>query len=333
MKQIQTILRNATRKKDDKLNILTCCTHEPFETIMCKTGHNFYSMQGQYVKVWNKKCRPMPSNYTLLPVNYIPIDLNFDIIMFQTIVGQPQVLNNLAYQNNIPLLRWEHTQAYPYWPRERVLEYKHFSGLENIFITDFSRKTWLYDENESVVIGHAIDTDLFKPNKNVKKNETCLSVVNDWIKRDEPCGFKFWQHITNGMPVTVLGDTPGLSEPAKSVDDLIKNYQECSVFVNTSLLSPIPMSLLEAMACGCAIVSTATAAIPEYLVNGYNGYISNDPSMLKYYINDLLKNPSLQKKLGDNARKTIEEKCNIPDYVKKLNKVFNRVAAMEPTYT
>lgn len=333
MKQIQSILRKATRKEGDKLNILTCATHESAETMMCKTGHNFYSLQGQHCKVWEKKYRPLPSNYTLLPVNYIPIDLDFDIIMFQTIVGQPQILANLAYQNGIPLLRIEHTQAYPNWPRDMILQYKQFSGLENIFITDFSRKTWLYNEDESIVIGHAIDTDLFKPNNKAKKNGTCLSVVNDWVNRDEPCGFRFWQHITQGIPVTVLGNTPGLSEPAKSVDDLVKNYQECSIFVNTSLLSPMPMALLEAMACGCAIVSTETAAIPEYLVNGYNAYISNDPSMLKYYINDLLNNPEKRKKFGNNARKTVESKCSISDYIKKLNNVFNRVAAMEPMYT
>lgn len=333
MKPVQTILRTAQRKKDDKLNILTCCTHEPFETVMCKTGHNFYSIQGKHARVWNKKCRPLPNNYSLLPVDYIPIDIDFDIIMFQTIVGQPQVLSNLAYQNSIPLLRWEHTQAYPNWPQELILEYKKFQGLENIFITDFSRKTWLFNEDEATVIGHAIDTELFKPNKNAKKNGTCLSVVNDWINRDEPCGFRLWQHITQGIPVTVLGDTPGFSQPAKSVEDLVKNYQECSIFVNTSLLSPMPMALLEAMSCGCAIVSTATAAIPEYLVDGYNAYISNDPSMLRYYIEKLLDDPDKRKKFGENARKTVESKCNINDYVKKINKVFYRVANTEPVYT
>ena len=38
---IKSMVRRATMKSSDKLNILTSCTHERYEQNLCKTGHNF----------------------------------------------------------------------------------------------------------------------------------------------------------------------------------------------------------------------------------------------------------------------------------------------------
>ena len=131
----------------------------------------------------------------------------------------------------------------------------------------------------------------FWDNDNVPEREPiCLSVVNDWANRDWCCGFTIWQGVTKGLPVSVLGDTPGLSKPASSFDKLVRAYQSSRIFLNTSTISPVPTSLLEAMACGCAVVSTATCMIPEIIKNGVNGFISNDEEELKEMLVELLNN-------------------------------------------
>ena len=43
---ISSIIRAATRKSG-KLNILTFPTHERYETMLCKTGHNFYAYRAE----------------------------------------------------------------------------------------------------------------------------------------------------------------------------------------------------------------------------------------------------------------------------------------------
>ena len=51
---ITSIIRAATRKKEDKLNILTFPTHERYESMLAKTGHNFYAYRAEGIKDWNE---------------------------------------------------------------------------------------------------------------------------------------------------------------------------------------------------------------------------------------------------------------------------------------
>ena len=94
------------------------------------------------------------------------------------------------------------------------------------------------------------------------------------------------------------------------------------IFYTTSLQSPVPSVLLEAMACGCAVVSTANCMIPEIIENGKNGLISNDPQELRGFLELLLKDEDLAKELGENARKTIVERYNLETFVDNWNKLF-----------
>ena len=64
------------------------------------------------------------------------------------------------------------------------------------------------------------------------------------------------------MPIKVLGDSPGLSKPAESIEALREAYKTSSIFLNTSIHSPVPTVLMEAMASGCAVVSTNNCMIP-----------------------------------------------------------------------
>ena len=80
--------------------------------------------------------------------------------------------------------------------------------------------------------------------------------------------------------------------------------------------------MLEAMACGCAIVSTANCMIPDIIQNGVNGLISNNPQELRSYLEMLLNNDSVAAELGANARKTIEERYSLERFTQSWNKAF-----------
>ena len=90
-------------------------------------------------------------------------------------------------------------------------------------------------------------------------------------------------------------------------------------------LSPIPMSLLEAMACGCAVVSTATCMIPDIIKNGENGFISNDEEELKGMINTLQQDSDLRTKMGKNAQETIKKVFSENNFINNWNEVFKQV--------
>ena len=328
-----SILRAATRKIDEPLNILTFPTHEALETNLCKTGHNFYAIRAQGIKDWNNKYRPLPDNYILLDPKkeqkQIPLDIDFDLVLSQNKFGQMQIAKNLSRLLQLPLISLEHTLPPDIWPKSHIEHLKGQRGHLNVFISEYSREAWGWKPEEALVVHHGINTDTFKPN-NVEKKNSILSVVNDFKNRSWCCGFELWQQITNGLSVSVVGDTPGLSLPSKNISDLINSYNTNTVFLNTSLISPIPMALLEAMSCGCAVVSTATCMIPEIIQNGVNGFISNKPEELRQYCQKLLSDNELNIRMGEAARKTILENFSLDTFVNNWNRIFT--SASEITY-
>jgi hypothetical protein len=327
---ISSIIRSATRKKDGPLNILTFPTHERYETGLCQTGHNFYAYRAQGIKDWNTKYGPTPDNYILLDSNLkenqVPSYVEFDLILSQNKFGQFQTAYPLAQRMNLPLISLEHTLPMPQWSQAQRNQLKSMRGQMNIFISEYSLGEWQWQDNngDTRIIHHMVDTDVFtfsdKP-----RTPQILSVVNDWINRDWCCNFQGWQRITNGLPVRMLGDTPGLSQPAPSIPDLVNEYQSSRIFINTSTISPVPTALLEAMACGCACVSLSTCMIPEIIKDGVNGIISNDEKVLKNACEYLLKNEQFAIELGQNARQTIVEHFHKDRFLNQWNNVFRSV--------
>lgn len=322
---IDKVLRSAKNLK--KYNILCVPTHEAYETGLAKTGHNFYALdRGIYpqfnLKFWNTNYRPRPDNYQIIKTKEFPISVGFDFVLSQNKCGQYQLLSQLAHQYNLPLISLEHTLPVPNNQR-MLIEYGNMRGDFNVFISEYSMEKWGFDSlNEDTwVIHHGIDTETFKPAE-VEKDGAVLSVVNDWVNRDWCCNFSGWNRTVKGLKVRVVGDTPGLSLPATNLEELVSAYQSCSVFYNTSTISPVPTALMEAMSCGAACVSTATCMIPEIIKNGYNGFISNDESELRKYLELLLNDRDLAEEMGANARKTIETNFNQNQFINRWNMLF-----------
>ena len=157
-------------------------------------------------------------------------------------------------------------------------------------------------------------------------------MVNDFANRDYCCNYSGWQRITShikesgwGVDIKLVGScSQGLSKPAESIDDLVTEYSSAQVFLNTSTISPVPSCLLEAMSCGCPIVSTATCMIPEIIEHGVNGFMSNDEEELKKYIKQLIDDEDLRKKMGAAARKTIIENFSEDKFITQWNNIFDK---------
>ena len=327
---IGSITRAATRG-DDPLNILTFPTHERNQSFMAATGHKFWCIRGPNVKDWNTKYAPLPNNIVLFNPDkgerQIPPELDFDLVLSQNKFGQYQIAKPLSQKFHLPLVNIEHTLPHPSWSPSHLNTLRTMQGNINVFITDYSRKAWGWDESNSEVVYHGLDTNLFSPNtKLVAKKHHILSVCNDWKNRDWCCGFEIWKEITQGLAVSVVGDTPGLSKPAASVHELVMKYRESPVFLNTSLISPIPTSLLEAMSCGLACVSTNNCAIPEAIKHGENGFLGNTPQELRSYCQLLLNDSNLCEQMGKEARKTVLEKFSLESFVDNWNSVFRKAA-------
>ena len=76
-----------------------------------------------------------------------------------------------------------------------------------------------------------------------------LKVANDFVGRGNILGYDLFRRVTDGLPVRIVGETPGLSLPAKDLDDLINEYQTSRISINTAHMSPVPYSVLESSCC------------------------------------------------------------------------------------
>ena len=328
---IRTILRNSRRDNQKPLNILSFPTHERYQTNLAETGQNFFLWQGQGIKPWVESYAGVPKGTVLLNPDkgelQIPSHIDIDLVLSQNKFGQFQIAEQIAKQCEVPLVSIEHTLPMSSWPKSHIRSLKKLRGDINIFISEYSRFEWGWDYQEAEVIHHGINHELFCPLPQGQKKETVvLSVVNDWVNRDWCCGFDLWRQITgypeNDIPLNVIGDTPGLSVAASSTEELVSSYQKSRIFLNTSLISPVPTALLEAMSCGCAVVSTETCMIPEIIQNGQNGFMSNDPKMLRQYVETLLNDEGLCLEMGNRARETILNNFGIDNFINSWNEIF-----------
>lgn len=320
---VQRIIQIANSNKKDKYNILTFPTHERYETQLCKTGHNFFAFSHQNLKKWNEEQTELPYNYHILEENDLCDYLNYDFILAQSKFGQIQLATQINQVLQIPIISLEHTTpTFSTMSLEQVEQMRRMTGHFNIFISEYSKQQWGIAGD---VIHHGIDTNKFSPNTDIVKENYILTVANDFVNRDYCLNYTGWKKITNGLKPRLVGDTKGLSLPASSIDNLVEEYNKCAVYFNSTTLSPIPMSLLEAMSCGCAIVSTATCMIPEIIKNGYNGYISNNEEELRRYLEIVLNDEGIRNELGYNARQTIIDMFSELKFINSWNTIFDKV--------
>lgn len=345
MNRIKTILNKVNQKPKDKLQILSFVTHESYQTELAKTGHDFYFLHTQKSKPWDTRFRPMPSNCHV--ITSLLEDLKLDFILSQERFGQLQMALDLSRQTRLPVVHMEHVEPQlDRWSPEHFQNIQKLKGDLNVFITEHNKKSWGYgDDNDAVVIPHGIDTELFNGWNPNREKPYVLYVVNQLEGRDYFCGYKEWKAIKDAVQkehpeieFRLVGDNPGLGKPAKNIQDLVKQYQGCVAYLNTSKLSPVPMSLLEAMSVGCPVFSTAKQEIPNIVApldwnldeGDHNGFCTNNiddliRAIIKYLSSDI----EAQKQISILARETILHNFSSKQFIDDWNKIFTKAYNLE----
>jgi glycosyltransferase involved in cell wall biosynthesis len=95
-------------------------------------------------------------------------------------------------------------------------------------------------------------------------------------------------------------------------DKLADVYSASDVFVLPAIYENFPFAILEAQATGLPVVSTKVGGIPEFLVDGENGFLIDpgDVDQLTQRLLDLLKNPEHAKAMGKHGRELIHERLS-----------------------
>lgn len=98
------------------------------------------------------------------------------------------------------------------------------------------------------------------------------------------------------------------------------------VFVLPSVSEGLPVSILEAMARGKAVVASNIGGIPEVVKDGMTGYLvpPSDPEALTAKILLFLHHPQLAADMGESGRKRVQEAFSLDKMVQEYQSLYER---------
>lgn len=104
------------------------------------------------------------------------------------------------------------------------------------------------------------------------------------------------------------------------LSDVRPAYEKCSVYVLPSYREGLPVTIMEAMAMGRAIVATDVPGCRETVVEGINGYLvpARDADSLAQAMMRFVDNPALATQMGVQSRRLAEERFDVHEVNRQI---------------
>lgn len=267
----------------------------------------------------------------------------------------------VAQKNNVPLVVTFHgfdasRQLNNQWYKDKLPQLFNYASKIIIVSPHMFDALNLHQWKEKVLLlPCGVNVEEFKPFEKEKKDKVQLlhsgRLVNKKGVPDLIRVFAKLYHANSKLHLTVVGDGPELNSCRNiavdlKVDEAISFYgsqphctikkllNETDIFILNSRtaddgdMEGTPVTILEAMSMGKAVISTYHAGIPVVLQDGYNGILvpEKNNNLLERAINDLVADGEKRKKLGIEARRTVEARYSNENNLNILKDVFNEIA-------
>lgn len=225
----------------------------------------------------------------------------------------------------------------------RFLEKLAYRKADAIIVTSKRDKKYIEEKynilSEKIkYIPNYIDTELFKPLNIPKENRICFVGRLEEQKNL----FNLIKAISGlDIKLVIFGagslkrDLQDFSKQLKtdvefkgnvSNKDLPIELNKSKLFILPSLYEGCPKVLLEAMACGLPVIGTDVYGINEIIKHKENGYLcGTDAFLIRKAIIEVLNNKGLQKKLSQNARKTIVQDFSLEKILEKEKNIYDNL--------
>jgi len=183
-----------------------------------------------------------------------------------------------------------------------------------------------------VVYPPSIDFTVFSPSKKEPVNGPCViigTIGRGGVTKGYDYFLKAIENLKKSLKIKILIASPdkkGVVVPDAFPAEIVEGnnervmadfYNRCDVFVLSSLAEGFPLPVLEAMACGCPVITTACGGVSDYAEDGVNCLIvpPAQPAAMSEAIFRLYGDPGLRKKLAAGARETVRnfEKVKLLD--------------------
>lgn len=176
--------------------------------------------------------------------------------------------------------------------------------LRKIVINEELMKRFAKDSPRKIDIG--IDSTTFKLTKSIESRDKGRILLP--MRKGKFKGMDYAKEIIKkisferpDIAISTFGEiySEGSSQAVKqhgiiSNEDLLSLYNDAAIFVLPSIYEGIPATAIEAMTCGCAVVSNDNIGIREVINNHSNGVITSngDIDLLCKAVYSLVDNPS-----------------------------------------
>jgi L-malate glycosyltransferase len=208
---------------------------------------------------------------------------------------------------------------------------------------EFIRKIY---NRDSIVIHNAIDTNIFNTIKEkitISDSPYVLMMGNPELKfkgiSEIIKAFSIIKSSISDIKLYLITPVNPAEEIIDKVDQIFVNpsqqqiaelYKGALLYVSASHYESFSLPVLEAMACGCPVVTTGNSGVMEYTVDNYNAIITKigDHKDISTKILELLENTDLRKNLIKNGLNTAE-KFNWDDIISQLLYFYRDVARYE----
>ena len=147
------------------------------------------------------------------------------------------------------------------------------------------------------------------------------------------------RRLRPGMMLLIVGSGPEL-ERLERLRDQLDLAAEChftpatpdvaqwmrsmDIFVLASSIESFPNALLEAMACGCAVIGSRVGGVPELVADGMNGSLFEPGNVdeLASRLAELVNDPERRMAFGANAAQTAHENFSIEIAVRRMEALY-----------
>jgi len=148
------------------------------------------------------------------------------------------------------------------------------------------------------------------------QDKTQVSLIGDGSKKEKLQDFIIKNNLKE--KVTLLGSLPR--------ENVFKILEQSDIFVLTSNYEGFPRTILEAMSCGLPIIASNVGGVRE-AVDKEVGFLieRGDKEALKKALIELIENPDLRKRMGQNARKRAEKEFSLEKMLEKTSEVYRSI--------
>ncbi|MGH7410396.1 MAG: glycosyltransferase family 4 protein, partial [Candidatus Methylomirabilis sp.] len=207
------------------------------------------------------------------------------------------------------------------------------------------------DPMKSHVIHPGVDPEVFRPSERREPGPGLLRVVTigslGWVKGYEYAFQAIRCSIDVGVPICfgVGGDGAERQRMLYTIHDLRledhvhllgrltpeevrAHLQQADVFLLSSLSEGLSNAVLEAMACGLPVVTTACGGMPEAVTDGVEGFVVplRDPEAMAKALSTLASDAELRRRMGWAGRERVLKHFNLRRQIDEFVAMIDGVA-------